>query len=161
MERKINKGIGWVPDLPDQRDFVYMAPRAVLRNLPVKKDLRKQCPHIYDQGQLGSCTANAIGAAFEFGLRKQKLKIFTPSRLFIYYNERVIEHSVSIDNGVMLRDGMKSINKQGVCRNVTGRMTLINLQLSHHLLVIAKHFYTRHYPIIEIAQPETDEELLG
>jgi len=38
-----------------------------------------------------------------------------PSRLFIYYNERVIEHTVDNDNGAQIRDGIKSVNKQGVC----------------------------------------------
>src|SRR5689334_18777163 len=38
-----------------------------------------------------------------------------PSRLFIYYNERVIENSVKTDAGAMIRDGIKTINKQGVC----------------------------------------------
>lgn len=37
------------------------------------------------------------------------------SRLFVYYNERVIEHSVAADSGAMLRDGIKSLAKQGVC----------------------------------------------
>ena len=40
----------------------------------------------------------------------------TPSRLFIYYNERVIEHSVESDSGALLRDGIKTVNKQGACR---------------------------------------------
>src|SRR5262249_29816320 len=40
---------------------------------------------------------------------------FMPSRLFIYYNERVIEHHVSTDSGAQLRDGMKTLAKQGVC----------------------------------------------
>lgn len=31
------------------------------------------CPPVYDQGQLGSCTANAIGAAIQFERRKQNL----------------------------------------------------------------------------------------
>src|SRR5258708_5250221 len=106
---------GWLPDTPDQRDLVYAAPRPVLAKLPAKIDLRGQCPPVYDQGQLGSCTANAIGGAFEFGLIKQtKSKEFMPSRLFIYYNERVIEHSVNSDNGAMIRDGVKSVHNQGV-----------------------------------------------
>ena len=57
---------GWVPDLPDARDFMYAAPEAVLADLPKSVDLRPDCPPVYDQGQLGSCTANGIGAAFEF-----------------------------------------------------------------------------------------------
>jgi C1A family cysteine protease len=107
---------GWQPDLPDHRDLTYAVSRSVIKKLPTKVDLRKKCPPVYDQGELGSCTANAIGAAFEFELMKQnKAKDFTPSRLFIYYNERVIEHTVNIDNGAEIRDGIKSVNKQGVC----------------------------------------------
>ncbi|MFH1161318.1 MAG: C1 family peptidase [bacterium] len=106
---------GWQPDLPDQRDYRYGAPPAVLKKLPEKIDLRSGCPPVYDQGRLGSCTANAIGAAFEFGLIRQKAVPFMPSFLFIYYNERVIEHAVAIDSGAMIRDGMKTISKDGVC----------------------------------------------
>ncbi len=115
MTHKVSR-YGWLPDLPDQRDLVYAAPRLGLTKLPEKTDLRKACPPIYDQGQLGSCTANAIGGAFEFGLLKQsQAKDFMPSRLFIYYNEREIEHSVNSDSGAMIRDGIKTVNKQGVC----------------------------------------------
>ena len=78
-------------------------------------DLTPQCPPVYDQGQLGSCTANAIGAAFEFELVKQGLPDFAPSRLFIYYNERAMEGSVGTDSGAQIRDGIKSVAKQGVC----------------------------------------------
>ena len=106
---------GWLPDIPDQRDFAYAAPSAVLLKLPEKTDLRAFCPPVYDQGQLGSCTANAICAAFQFGLMKQKTSAFTPSRLFVYYNERMIEHSVNNDSGAMIRDGMKTVNREGVC----------------------------------------------
>ena len=107
---------GWRPDLPDQRDYMYAAPHALVKKLPSKVDLRKLCPPVYNQGELGSCTANAIGAAFEFGLMKQKKAgDFMPSRLFIYYNERVMEHTVNNDNGAEIRDGVKSVNKQGVC----------------------------------------------
>ena len=107
---------GWLPDLPDQRDLIYTAPRTTINKLPSKIDLRKTCPPVYDQGNLGSCTANAIAGAFEFGSFKQNPdSAFTPSRLFIYYNERVIENSVPSDSGAMLRDGMKSVKNQGVC----------------------------------------------
>ena len=109
MPRKI-KRYGWIPDLPDQRDFMYAAPLAALRALPPKKDLSGECPPVYDQGELGSCTANAIGGAHEFEQRKQNAKkAFTPSRLFIYYNERAIEGTVNEDSGAMIRDGIKSV----------------------------------------------------
>ena len=47
MAHKIAR-FGWLPDLPDQRDFIYAALRPLLKKLPAKIDLRKQCP----QGQL-------------------------------------------------------------------------------------------------------------
>ena len=113
---RTNKRFGWVPDLPDNRDLTYSAPVAYLKALPPKVDLRPGCPHIYKQKELGSCTANAIAAALEFNQKKQGFKdMFTPSRLFIYYNERVMEGTVKEDSGAMIRDGIKSVSKQGAC----------------------------------------------
>ena len=108
---------GWKPDLPDHRDRVYAAPRRAIGVMPPKVDLRPMCPPVYDQGDLGSCTGNAIAAAFAFAKKKEepKASFFTPSRLFIYYNERVMEHTVSQDAGAQIRDGIKSVAKQGVC----------------------------------------------
>jgi len=107
---------GWLPDLPDQRDRLYVAaPMEKPGVLPVWVDLRPQCPPVYDQGQLGSCTANAIAAAIEFDRRKQRLPDFVPSRLFIYYNERAMEHTVDSDSGAQIRDGIKSVNRLGDC----------------------------------------------
>jgi len=74
---------------------------------------------------LGSCTANALAAAYHFTLHKQNVedhadfKDFTPSRLFIYYNERYMEGSVDRDAGAMLRDGIKCMEKLGVCPETT------------------------------------------
>ena len=112
MARKI-QGYGWNADLPDGRDLMYAAPPEVVSALPAKVDLSGQCPAVYDQGQLGSCTANAIGAALEFDQMKQSESAFTPSRLFIYYNERTIEGTVSSDSGAQIRDGVKCVNQQG------------------------------------------------
>lgn len=106
---------GWIPDIPDARDRMLQLPRKA-GALPASVDLRAQCPAVYDQGQLGSCTANAIAGAIEFDQRKQKLADpFTPSRLFIYYNERVMENSVGSDAGAQIRDGIKSVAGEGVC----------------------------------------------
>jgi len=106
---------GWSPDLPDHRDHQFAAPLAKLVSLPPKIDLRPQCPKVYDQGQIGSCTANAIAGAIEFDRLKQKLPDFVPSRLFIYYNERAMENTVATDSGAQIRDGVKSVNQLGVC----------------------------------------------
>ena len=107
-------GYGWVRDLPDARDFLYSAPLVRFpKGLPPAVDLRPNCPPIYDQGQLGSCTGNGIAGAVEFDQRKQGSKEFTPSRLFIYYNERVMEHTVNQDSGAQVRDGIKSVATLG------------------------------------------------
>jgi C1A family cysteine protease len=111
----INRKYGWAPDLPDHRDHLYSAPQPVLAKLPPKKDLRSGCPPVYDQGQLGSCTANAISGAIQFEQKKQGVTVFVPSRLFIYYNERDMEGTVNSDSGAQIRDGVKSVANLGVC----------------------------------------------
>lgn len=89
---------------------MYAAPAEQLRELPPRVDLSPQCPPVYDQGELGSCTANAIAGAMQFE------EPFLPSRLFIYYNERVMEGTVEEDSGATLRDGIKSVATQGAPR---------------------------------------------
>jgi len=117
--RKISM-YGWKKQLPDFRDYQFTVSKEVLKALPPKIDLRPICPPVVDQGQLGSCTANAIGAAHRFDQIKQKAKIqFEPSRLFIYYNERVIEGTVKSDAGAEIRDGIKTLNIQGACTETT------------------------------------------
>jgi C1A family cysteine protease len=113
-QRKIQR-FGWTPDLPDQRDFLYAAPAPFQANIPPLVDLTSKCPPVYDQGQLGSCTANAIAGAIQFDQMKQGTKTFIPSRLFIYYNERAMEGTINSDAGAQIRDGIKSVAQQGVC----------------------------------------------
>ena len=108
MSNRVNGGLrarpierfGWVPDLPDARDFMFSAPEAILTKMPTKVDLtRRRCRRSTTRAQLGSCTANAIGAAFEFDQVKEGYKDFMPSRLFIYYNERAMEGTIDTDSG--------------------------------------------------------------
>jgi C1A family cysteine protease len=107
---------GWVPDRPDPRDLCYKAPRKIVRDLPRRIDLRAQCPPVYRQGTLNSCTANAIAAAIQFEqIRQRRREKFRPSRLFIYYNERALEHSIDSDDGAGIRTGIKTVAKRGVC----------------------------------------------
>ena len=109
----IKKKYGWRVDLPDHRD-IYYEPKGKLLNSNI--DMRDKCPIIYDQGELGSCTANAIGFAFQFDEMKEKSgSEFMPSRLFIYYNERKMEGTTGYDAGASIRDGIKSVFSIGVC----------------------------------------------
>lgn len=104
--------MGWITDRPDQRDRPYLA-ALKLGNLPPSVDLRTSCPPVYDQGQLGSCTGQAIAAALEFDQIKQG-EPYTPlSRLFIYYCERARENTVNSDAGAMIRDGIWSVAHLG------------------------------------------------
>ena len=109
---------GWKPQLPDFRDKEFMFTPKYAGTLPSVIDLRSQGPTPYDQGQLGSCTGNGIARVVQFDAMKQKLPIFMPSRLFIYYNERAIEGTVKQDAGANIRDGIKSVANQGVCSEV-------------------------------------------
>ncbi|HEU5216556.1 MAG TPA: hypothetical protein VFU30_13560, partial [Gaiellaceae bacterium] len=109
---RTQKRFGWRPDSPDMRDY-FMAVEPA-KALPRTASLRKKMPPVYDQGQLGSCTANSIGAILEFNELKQKqADATTPSRLFIYYNERVMEGTVDQDSGAEIRDGIKSVAQLG------------------------------------------------
>lgn len=105
---------GWKKELGDIRDFKF-TPVTAVTALPPSVNLQNQCPPVVDQGQLGSCTANAIAAAHEFAQIKQHEKAFPPSRLFIYYNERAMEGTIKQDAGAIIRDGFKSIAQKGVC----------------------------------------------
>jgi C1A family cysteine protease len=88
----------------------------VLAEVPARIDLRPHCPPVLDQGELGSCTANAIANAHRFDQMKQGVQAdFPPSRLFIYYNERVMEGTVKSDAGAQIRDGIKTLVNSGVC----------------------------------------------
>jgi C1A family cysteine protease len=115
MTTTVKRGYGWKPDLPDIRDYQYAAPHDVLKAIPPVTDLRPNCGPIRDQGPLGSCTGFAATNAFWFDLLKQQLQSFEPSALFVYYNERVMQHTVQSDSGASIRESIKTLVQQGVC----------------------------------------------
>ena len=104
--------LGCIKDTYDHRDFELVFAGT---DYPVSMDLRKTCPPVFNQGELGSCTANAIANALRFIDKKQGKDLGAFSRLFIYFNERVMENTVKQDAGAMIRDGIKSVANQGAC----------------------------------------------
>lgn len=98
-------------DKVDKRDYIFK-PTAIL--LPGSVDLRRYDSPIQDQGYLGSCTGNAVAGACQLIL-KRELRPQTLSRLFIYYQERLLEGTVNYDAGAYLRDGIKSMYSWGSC----------------------------------------------
>lgn len=104
---------GWKPDLPDNRDYHFDARREKPRKMPSLVDLRKLCPAIRDQGNLGSCGAFAGGGAYNTAAKIEEKPVVVPSPLFLYYNTRLIEKTVDYDSGVEIRDVIKALNKYG------------------------------------------------
>lgn len=106
---------GWRPDRPDHRDFLFKDVQVQNIDVPSFIDLRSQCSKVENQETLGSCTANALAGNLEFLDIKEGKPVEDMSRLFIYYNERRVEGTVSIDSGAALRDGIKVLAQNGCC----------------------------------------------
>lgn len=110
--------MGYVPDPEDTRDihFEFFSTQSPGQYA----DLRDQCPPIYNQGQMSSCTAHAVAGAFEFDILKQDLPPFSPSRLFIWYHARQslnTPYAVQQNIGTYIRAAIKSLDPRayGVC----------------------------------------------
>jgi len=108
---------GWQPDKPDRRDYLFRSFRLSTGKLPESVDLRNYSPSCLDQGDLGACTAFAIGGLSEFLQLKDGLDLERVSELFLYYNERKAEGTVNYDAGASIRTGIKSLVKDGICSN--------------------------------------------
>lgn len=104
------RGLGWRRDLPDVRDFHFSL---YVKAPPARADLTPQCPPIYDQGTLGSCTANAVASCLQFTERELGFNAVTPSRHFLYFNTRLIMGTVDYDSGASIRDSIKSPARYG------------------------------------------------
>ena len=103
-------------DTRDARDSIYSPKKHELRrNLPSHVDLRSRCPRVQDQGSPGTCTAHAVAAALAFEQRVHRTKVTTPSRLFIFYNERQLTGQTGVNCVVRLRNAMKAVSKLGAC----------------------------------------------
>jgi len=110
-QRKIPR-YGWKPSLPDLRDHIADASGLTVLD---EVDPRADLPEIFDQGQLGSCTANAVAAAVQYDAKLNGSDPGFLSRLWIYYYERKLEGSpADKDTGANGRDGFKVCNTLGV-----------------------------------------------
>jgi len=103
----------WLPDKPDARDNFFNAAAVAPAQLLPAVDLRQYDSPIQDQGQIGSCTGNAIAGLINLIDRKINNTPLQVSRLFIYYQERVYEGTVYYDSGAYIRDGIKTVYTYG------------------------------------------------
>lgn len=99
-------------DTHDERDFKLHIEPEDMR--PPRVDLRPEMPPVFDQGELGSCTANALAGLRQY-FALQHGDDTELSRLYIYWHERALEGTINEDSGAMLRDGMKVLKKLGAC----------------------------------------------
>lgn len=111
--RKIAR-YGWIKDLGDARDKLLMAVNPTIVT-PDQIDQRAMLAPIFDQSTAGSCTGNAWSANYEHVLQKDGFHVFRPSRLQIYYDERVLNGTQDYDSGAQIRDGAKVLAKIGTC----------------------------------------------
>lgn len=119
-----NLKFGWKRDKQDDRDYKYALHPEVGAGLvlPPSISLLSKMSPVEDQGNLGSCVANALCASLEF------LQLNSPfnfglysdlSRLFVYFNSRVLDGGDPDrlgDDGTTLRHAVLAIRKWGICR---------------------------------------------
>ncbi len=130
MDEILMKGMGWRRDLPDLRDLTLNIEKKKNEGIkdmvktmgiaepaadviPPKMDLRQWCPAIVDQGQLGSCTANAGAGLLGYFENKAFGKYIDPSRLFLYKATRNLMKETG-DTGAYLRTTMGAMVLFGV-----------------------------------------------
>jgi C1A family cysteine protease len=82
--------------------------------MPARVDLRPQCSRVYDQEDLGSCTAFAVGKGVREYLQRTRGERLTElSALYLYYETRKLRNAVHLDSGATITDAMAALAKSG------------------------------------------------
>ncbi len=102
------------PDKIDWRDQYYNFARLTLREVV---DMRSTASAVEEQSNLGSCTAQAIVGAYELLTKRDYPDQYNDlSRLFVYYNSRLIGGVITEDEGAYIRDAIKAVSRYGICK---------------------------------------------
>jgi C1A family cysteine protease len=132
----IQKRMGWLPDVPDFRDYsfnndslsqkdkargktrsikemVKKARIAAAQEIPDSVDLREWFSPVEDQGDLGSCTAHACVGIYEYFERRAFGSHIDGSHLFLYKATRNLMHETG-DTGAYLRSTMGAMALFGI-----------------------------------------------
>jgi C1A family cysteine protease len=78
-------------------------------------DLRKWCSPVEDQGHVGSCVGNSVVGALEFLQLRSGKPLVDLSRLFVYYNARLMNNEADKDAGSFIRMAMGTLSSLGTC----------------------------------------------
>jgi C1A family cysteine protease len=140
-------GFGWKRQLPDIRDHVFSVPRVAA--LPRHVDNHTLIGPVWDQGQAGSCTGHGTAAAIKYDHVKagQVPRLYSPSRLMLYYDGRLIEGSEGSDAGANIRDVVAAAAAQGVCDEALWSYDLSILTIPPNAAAVAdaaKHKVTNY-----------------
>jgi len=154
--------MGWIRQKPDLRDYSVDRPdvACLLVRLPVglssKVDLRKYCTAIVDQGNLGSCTANALAGLIGYFIKKSTGKEFAASRLFTYWYTRWLEGSLAEeDTGATIRGTMGSLAAFGTVSEklLPYSIEAFKMEPAYRFGLMAQNFQALKYVLID--QPGT------
>ena len=105
--------------VPDRRDHLVKVLRRGGARMPAAVNHKASLPYVFDQGPIGSCTANCAGSMHSWMTRRSSGELFVPSRLFLYYNTRELHGTTGFDSGATLRNTMRALKGSGVCGEAT------------------------------------------
>jgi len=148
---------GYIPDLPDNRDFKFKA--ASISTLPESVDLREYLQPVKNQGKLGACTAFATTAMVEYVRNKQGFLSWDASPLFTYYSTRKIENTLDIDSGAYVRDALKSAVNDGVAKETSWPYIVENFTITPPVSVWEEA--EKHQALTYYRLDQTKENILG
>lgn len=135
--------------------FGMTAPDGV--QIPESVDLEPIMPPCWDQCQSGSCTGHGVSGALVSSMHYAGKPFVMPSRLFIYFNERVIEGDTSTDAGAFIHDGLSALHKFGYCQETDWPFDLsqLTVQPSPLAYAAAKDNEISHYANMDGAPIES------
>ncbi len=103
---------GGYRDAHDTRDRRFAAS---IKHLPSKTDLSRFCGAVYNQYRTQTCSANALASALTLDANQRDEELAPPSRLFMYYNARVLTNTQATDSGTTIRNAIKAFAHRGAC----------------------------------------------